>query len=375
MTETGEDKRRVRPGDGSKQIGEFITAKSMEHDFDPKDFDYRSLTEWFASKLRSRGYKEYLTPLRACASAAEVYKRLPHATIDTSILKHSLQMSKWIPKFLPADGSPLRLVLSRPQVFACIAMFESGSYNLDPEGLKEVFAISSGNSIFVASSILCDPYEEPTCAEVQRVPGNIGRAGLSLLIPPADPKIHTPSINNWQQLNYKPFTGKLEDNFPQTSIHLSFTEYELPLQSLNNDGHIIDRPVRLVETLAQVYDRTKWIADLDIIRGLEDTRLTRVTCSIRKGTSELPCSTAYSKVFDGEYNMVSVDNWDELLTPDEGSQSVVRAKDNWLARLATAAVCAQLRKHPVLLPADVCWACLKMQLEKMEDLNDSILII
>ena len=36
--------------------------------------------------------------------------------------------------------------LSLAQTFACIAMFESGTYDVDPSILEHVFAMSSGNS-------------------------------------------------------------------------------------------------------------------------------------------------------------------------------------------------------------------------------------
>jgi hypothetical protein len=88
--------------------------------------------------------------------------------------------------------------------------------------------------------------------QIQRVIGNIGRAGLSLLVPPPTPRIHEPGIDNWQQINNSLFTGGLDNknNFPHTSIHLSFTAYELPLQSGEMDEHIIDQLIRILETLA-----------------------------------------------------------------------------------------------------------------------------
>ena len=48
-------------------------------------------------------------------------------------------------------------------------MFESGTCNIDPDTLSEVFAMSSGNSLYVASALLYDPFQQPGCAEIRRV--------------------------------------------------------------------------------------------------------------------------------------------------------------------------------------------------------------
>ncbi|TGO52449.1 hypothetical protein BCON_0141g00210 [Botryotinia convoluta] len=290
------------------------------------DFDHSRFTEWFASTLRSKGHKGYLTSLRACASAAEIYTRLPDATIESKIVEQSLTTARWIPITETTSISPLRLMLSRTQVFACIAMFESGTFNLDPEGLKEIFVISSGNSIFVASPLLCDPYEQPTGVEIQSVPGNIGYPGLSLLIPPPNPRILKSGVDIWQHLDYKPFRGVLEDNLLGTSIRLSFSGYEMPLQQsldMNKDGHIIDRPVRLVEAIE------------------------------------------YSIIFE-EDRLVTADNWDDILTLNGGSLSVVRATGNWLARLAATVINVQAQRSTILVPKDVCWTCLKEHLQRKD---------
>lgn len=367
ISEGRKDKRLGRPGQGTKQIGEFLSTRSLKAMFKGADFDHVHFTEWFASTLRSKGYERYIKSLRACASAAEIYTRLPDATIESKIVEQSLTTARWIPTTEPTSSSPLRLTLSRPQVFACIAMFESGTFNLEPEGLKEVFAISSGNSIFVASPLLCDPYEQPTGVEIQRVPGNIGYPGLSLLIPPPDPKILKPAVENWQHLDYKPFRGVLEDNLLATSIHLSFSGYEMPLQSLdmNKDGHIIDRPVRLVETIAQVFDRERWIADLDIMAALENTHLSRVICQANKSKKDILCGTEYSRMFE-EDDLVAADNWDEILTLNGSSLSVVRATGNWLARLAATVINVQAQRSTILVPKDVCWTCLKEHLQRKD---------
>ena len=365
------------------QSVEDLEPDLLDRFFTPKHFNFVRLANWFASGLQREEFSRYLHLLRASASAAEIYKLLPDATVSTSVLSQSLDLAKWIPSIVDLSAQQMRLLLSKAQVFACITMFDSGTCNFDPAGLKEVFAISSGNSIYVAGPLLCDPYEIGQAFEVRRIAGNIGRPGISLLIPPPDPKMLTPAIENWHQLNYSPFNGKCEDCFSQTSIHLSFTAYEMPLQIDNTDQHIIDRPARLIETLISVYDGQKWIADLNIMACLTGRNMTRLACRSRdRGTSsegrpkgEADCQATYSDALKGSHlSLVSIDNWDEFLQPPDGSVSVVRAHKNWLARLAFTVASVQLGRHPMLLPKDVCWSCCNERLSTL-DLSKTLLIL
>jgi hypothetical protein len=120
--------------------------------------------------------------LKAFASVSEVYKLLPDAMVSTAVVGIPIYGARWFPRLRDAvtsqsggarwfprlrdavtsqSGGALQPVLrlSRAEVFACISMFDSGSYNLDPDALQEVFAMSSGNSIYITGSMICDPYE------------------------------------------------------------------------------------------------------------------------------------------------------------------------------------------------------------------------
>lgn len=88
--------------------------------------------------------------------------------------------------------------------FACIAMFESGEFNLDPSSLQSVFALSTGGSIFVASASLADPSADSSLSPIRRVFGNLGRL-----------------------VNHESFDRQVQDSFRLTSLHLSFTDFEL----------------------------------------------------------------------------------------------------------------------------------------------------
>ena len=374
---------RLQQNDGASRRGGYLEPEHVDMFLDPKYLNFDSLGRWFTVGLEKENFSPCLDLLRACASAAEIYKLLPDATVSTSVLSQTLDLAKWIPSRVEARSQPMRLVLSKAEVFACIAMFDSGTCNLDPAGLREVFAISSGNSIYVAGPLLCDPYEVGQVFEVRRIVGNIGRPGISLLIPPPDPKMLTPDIENWHQLNYLPFDGRPEDSFGQTSIHLSFTDYEMPLQVENTDRHIIDRPARLIETLVSVYDGKKWIADLNVMGCLTGKKITRLACrSIDRGNisasrsqGESSCQASSADAFSSShFSMVSVDNWDEFLQLSDRSVSVVRAHRNWLARLAFTVASVQLGRHPMLLPRATCWSCCNEKLSTL-DLSKTLLIM
>jgi len=221
---------------------------------------------------------------------------------------------------------------------------------LDPDALQEVFAMSSGNSIYVTGSMICDPYEQSSPTEVRRVVGNIGRAGISLLVAPPTPRSREIELGAYMHIEHATFDGQPEDSFRQTSIHLSFTDYEMPVRIRDESRHIIDRPANLVETLVSVYDRRSWVADLGVIKELSGRRhknsdvinLQRLICKSANGRDTMtdcnsdPCKsipdlvrfleTQYGYVFYPP--MTSIDNWDELLDPPTNSICVVRAQKN-----------------------------------------------
>lgn len=85
----------------------------------------------------------YLRSLRALSLATETFKDLPGSTISLGIISTPLHDALW----LPPTGVQC---LNRQQKFACIAMFESGTYNIEPTALDDVITISSRNSIFTS---------------------------------------------------------------------------------------------------------------------------------------------------------------------------------------------------------------------------------
>lgn len=372
---------KLKVKDRQEQFGARMGYKATEMLLDQDYYSRSTLAHWFSNSALAvslvgslLGSAKYISSLMACASAAEVYKLLPGATISTTVVSQSIDKALWVPEGAEVEMLPYRHRLSKAQIFACIAMLDTGTFNFDPKGLNNVFAISSGNSIYIAGPLLCDPYEIGDCFEVRHIAGNIGRPGLCLLVPPPSPKIRKLSPGTWNQLNYAPFDGKQENSFSQTSIHLSFTAYELPLQTETTDQHIVDRPARFVETLVSVYEGGNWVADLDIMSALQSNLVSRFVCQEVMMGKSCDCHQSFIEVFGVAHAMVSIDNWEKFLEQSESSDKVVRAHGNWLARLAFTVTTVQQGRPLILLPNDVCWACLSRKMKAVERMSPVMIL-
>lgn len=268
---------------------------------------------------------------------------------------------------------------SRAAKFACIAMFETGTLNLESYALTSVMAISSGNSIYVANGLIQDPLEPdlsnvPGYRGITRILGNLGRPGVVMLVPPQAPLIRAEDPNSWRLVYHHPFNGEVVDSFADTSLHLSFTKYELPISVPIG---AVDAEAIMLETLISVYDRNRWVADLDILRNLADEkhfRRLRVPSCIHdiSTRSALPMPNGnIIKLMDINHlkKLVSIDNWDELLDPPERlgetQVGVVRACNNWHARLTAMSVSVQKNHRTVVLPTQgLCEDCGVKSLEE-----------
>ncbi|KAH7317189.1 hypothetical protein BKA65DRAFT_410970 [Rhexocercosporidium sp. MPI-PUGE-AT-0058] len=296
----------------------------------------------------------WIENLQAYAAVTKIYSYLPHATVSTSVFSRTIGDGAWC-RSASSRGNekwlcPLRLSL--PEVFSCIALFDSGIYDVSPDSISHAFAVSAGNSIFVSSGLLEDPHRVPNLSDVRRITGNIGKAGISFLVAPAISKMKAIDMENWRLINHEPFAGKLEDNFHQTSIHLSFTGYNLPLKTERKNRHIVDRPASLVETIVSVHDRGLWIADLNLVETLTFKDVEQLEQEFQSGFQE-------AELNDGsDDDEQAIDNWDELLDLPHISIPVVRTHKNWLARLAVTGVLWNMEGCVVvLLPAEPCWSC------------------
>lgn len=221
------------------------------------------LAELFSPK--GRILNRQLASLDTLAMASQIYATLPGSAIDLRVTSRPLQEWKWWSE-LDEDHDP-----SLGHTFACIACLETGHLDLQPKELQSVMAITYKNSIYVSQKMLSDPITQLPQYATQRLVGNIGKPGLSLLVPPTEPRVQEPAYDTWNLVNHDSFDGKLEDNFAGTSLHLSFSDYSLPI-GLGTSGQRYQE-AQFVEAIISVYDRGTWVADLDIIKASKEWEL------------------------------------------------------------------------------------------------------
>lgn len=211
-------------------------------------------------------------------------------------------------------------------VFSCVAFFETGSIDLSPEDFVNAIAIAHEDSIFVPQKLLLDPCVTTESSLLKRIAGNIGKPGLSILVPPVIPRVRQMETGMFNVVNFSPFDGSYIDAFASTTLHLRFTGFEMPLNT--GDQGTIYHQACVLETLIQVFDRDRWVADLDILRALERCKF---------GWPQHMCDSLRNRIVRP---LQCIDTWDELLDM-EHSGTIVRATGNHLARLAVIAVLSQ----------------------------------
>ena len=290
-------------------------------------------------------FRQSVYSLRALDKLHGLYSDLPGATISPRLLTSGIPLgeAKWA-QFSERDSS---IGIKRRSVaFACIAMCETGTSDLDPDSLEHVMAISSGNSLFITSNLVQDPAQRTQGSGVKRVVGNIGRAGLALLVSRLDPKLPVENPDSWRLINHTSFDGKLENCFPNTSLHLGFSGYEFPLAGDNHGGRFTE--AFFIEAVVSAHDRGRWIADLDVLRALDSplfhVLLTKACCK-QKPSPATP-----------SFYLTSIDQWEESLDR-RGQYAVVRAHQNWQARLAASAISMNLGFQRLVFAGDPCWKC------------------
>ncbi|KAI4117187.1 MAG: hypothetical protein LQ338_007598 [Usnochroma carphineum] len=215
----------------------------------------------FGDQLAHYWSGPFYQSLRGIALALELYSRLPSATIHLRSTAFPICEMKWCISSKGADYCDLG------SAFACIAAFETGELDIDPDEIKKsgTMAISCGNSIYVAERLISDPVETLPEYAIRRITGNIGKPGLSLLVPPENPKAPKPDFGSWSTVNHASFNGLLEDNFAGTSLHLSFSDYQLPI-AVGKHGQR-DQECCFMEAIISVYDRGQWVADVDVLKA------------------------------------------------------------------------------------------------------------
>ncbi|RYC53657.1 hypothetical protein CHU98_g12552 [Xylaria longipes] len=183
------------------------------------------------------------------------------------------------------------------------------------------------NLIYVAASLLADPDTECLPYESRMIVGNVGRPGVSMMIPPADPVLRKPELESWRIINHESLTADSEctDMFDKTSLHLSFTGFEQPVGStLKRGAH--DLEACYLETVVTVFDGSEKVGDLAILDAMDGGVLLR----------KLPNSACPHSLRPLQCpRWLVVDSWAELLEMPRGRTCIIRAHGNGLSRLAT----------------------------------------
>ncbi|PMD61990.1 uncharacterized protein K444DRAFT_662148 [Hyaloscypha bicolor E] len=304
----------------------------------------------------------HLKALKAVSTAAAMYRKFPNTSVDVRILQQPIWKAAWVKECYDAppeqdmDRIPSSLEpyhLERSTAFACIAMFESGIYDIDPSLLENVIAMSSIDSIYIGGALLLDPQELAYSGDIRRVLGNIGRPGMAFLIPPVDPMIREVKMAEWSRIDRDEFDGDMRDCFESTSLHLSFTGANTPINLGFSGGQDVD--VYLLETLISLRDGGEWIADLDIFNTIDNVRLRKMS----------DCQDHNHNNVVAPHNFTAIDNWFGLIDAPETPMSIVRAHKNWQARLAATTISIALGYETVVLSDHPCWCCFNNKAKEM----------
>jgi hypothetical protein len=174
-----------------------------------------------------------------------------------------------------------------------------------------------------------------------------------------------PGYESWRSVPHLSFDGKLEANFSSTSMHLSFTGYELALDTGEHGN--LDKEVYFLEAVVQAYEGCSWVADLDILTALNGSG------SIKQLPSKSMCSHGENEAKDfSQLGLItSVDSWIELLD-QPANTCIVRTGKNGLARLAATVIGVQNSKPIVVASQEsICWSCIR---DVGSDLSSTIIV-
>ena len=398
---------------GSESFHFNIQLEDVEWALENEAFDRSKLAAFISSGNvamctekadESKDLMERLyTERRAWSAVAKIYAQFPKATVPLKVIENSLIEQKWLTKWgylrgsqdacfhehdndcihwtgeywteklkypqvlaLPHSSSTwdrffngvLPFHISRAECFSLLGVMETGTVNLDPDDLEEVMAISSGDSLFVAGPLLVDPSTGLRLenSSIRWIRGNIGKPGVGLIVSPPELQMKPRDSANWTLINHSPFDGSFSDCFEGTSLHLTLTDYHRPV-TLGHHG-MIDAEAYFVEGYIQINYKGKWIGDIDVISGCENNKLKLFGFGDMIDPKATSCRHSAKNL--RAFRLISVDNWDEFVDPPaEGI--IVRAKDNWMARLAATYLSVQRRNRTIVLSTQepICWPCVR----------------
>jgi hypothetical protein len=312
-------------------------------------------TDTFPLDLGERGLSASVRDnLEALSVSAELLRQCSSATIPMKISNLSLKKGKWFPHAaVKADRAIPDLMqgLTRAQSFACICMLESGGIDVGPSYFERAFALSAGNSLYVARVLLKDPADSGPDWLIERIVGNIGIPGISVIVSAEILRV-ADAPDDPRAIQHQPYNDRREDSFSGVTMHLSMTDWRVPVPT-GAVGHI-DQDLFLTEAYVSVHDGGKWYADIDVLAARSET--------IEAYAEVCRCKTKQVKPLR---NFVCIDTFDELLELPE-VDAIFRAKGNWTARLAAVCIWRQ-KKLPATLKViedhanERCWKCFEEQ--------------
>ncbi|KAF5230520.1 hypothetical protein FANTH_13792 [Fusarium anthophilum] len=301
---------------------------------------------------RSHDLYSVIPLLSALAFSETLYGGLKGATVSMEALMISLQDIRW-PKWLRTardETGRYSHIISSPESdysnshgelshrlavsLACIAMFESGEFDIDPRALLGTFALSSGDSIYLTSAMTTDPALVSARGEVRRVLGNLGRPEMVFLVSAAKPMLGGCNLSSWHMVDHEPFNGLLLNSFTSTTLHLTMTDFEMPID-IGVRG-LRDTRVVILESVVSLNDSGKHLGDLNIINCLENSTL-GVDCAC---SPHLPLEGAVTgsdpTIANRVGHLTSIDCWDEFFDFPL-TKAIMRVSGNWQGRLAAVA--------------------------------------
>ena len=326
--------------------------------------------------LTSSNLNQHIRSLKVLCTIVNVYEHLNDASIAMTLTSGRLHEVEWMPYTelkattintgLPYESGLDQSVehySSLPHIqiveafepfdldlassFACIAMLESGNIDLVSAGLQSVMAMSSGDSLYIATPLLYDPACKPD-PRITRLRGNIGRAGIALLIPPNEPKTRDMDPKDWNLINHDEFDGVITDSFQSTSLHMSFTEFILPIDT--GLRGLRDAEVYFLETVISVHEKGHWMGDLNILPVFQDPLLRIIT------NGNFTCKHTRKTDVPSAEELISIDSWYEFFDRPEGPV-VFRAHGNWMARLAAVSMSVEKKNLTLVFGENICWTC------------------
>ncbi|KAF8246151.1 hypothetical protein K440DRAFT_662258 [Wilcoxina mikolae CBS 423.85] len=313
-----------------------------------KKFDVGELALYFQSLcIDVHQLSPFAVSLISLAHAAQVFEESPRRCISFLCTYRELyKQPKWFSSF-DTKTFP-SCPRNREETFSCLLFFESGWLSEDPKIFKNVLAISTADSIYVSKRILKDPLEgaRNDCVGVARIVGNVGRPGFALLIPPEKPMVREETLE-WRVINHEPFDCRPANSFGSTSLHLSFTGYETPVDVRAHGTRHCE--AFILESHLSIREGSEWVADVDALAALEGDRV-----FVLPARNE--CTIHNSQQCEFSDRIVSIDSWNEYLDPPERF-GTVKAHGNWVARLAAACLGPQISRRIAILPPEVCWTC------------------